>query len=145
MRHHYDIGYTVRWENSSPGSVHFTKSLALDESLQDIVEYEFEKEYRIPYKATSWYLEPGAREFVKGIEGKWLSNNLDTLSYYNGNPRFEEFLLGKHTRELDCAVETLALCTLEGMFPYEGTCYTIEDDNGNTFMEGGCGKDIGIL
>ena len=55
-------------------------SITIAEDLNDIITYLYEKHYNIPYDELSWYLEPGAKEFVKDIEYRWLHNTLDTTS-----------------------------------------------------------------
>lgn len=52
-------------------------------NLQDILEYEYENKFRKKYNCLSWYLEPGAKEFVKDVESRWWKNQIDTVSLYN--------------------------------------------------------------
>lgn len=49
----------------------------VDITCQDIIEYLFKEKYGKEYSPLSWYLEDGAREFVKDIEDSWLRNEID--------------------------------------------------------------------
>ena len=55
----------------------FDYSYYVDVSLQDIIEYLFKEKYEKDYNPLSWYLEDGAREFVKDIEDSWLRDDID--------------------------------------------------------------------
>lgn len=68
----------------------------VQESIQDIIEYLYEEEYHMPYFQTSWFLEEGAREFVKNIETLWNTNNLDPASLYSGDGKFMSWLATKY-------------------------------------------------
>lgn len=56
----------------------------MEESLQDVIEYEFEKKYRIKYRPLGWWLEPGAKDLVKGLEEAWAENKIDMNGFYTG-------------------------------------------------------------
>ena len=77
-----------------------TFDICIDENLQDIIAFLYYKKYDKPYNELSWYLEEGAREFVKDIEDQWLHNTLDTFSLYK-DEEFLEFLSECYTDELD--------------------------------------------
>lgn len=68
----------------------------VQEILQDITEYLFEEEYGMPYLYSSWFLEEGAREFVKNIETLWTTNNLDAASLYTNDGKFISWLTNKY-------------------------------------------------
>jgi hypothetical protein len=55
----------------------------VQESLQDVIEYKYYKKYDKPYHPLAWYLEDGAKEFVKEIEDAWLHNTLDMYAIYS--------------------------------------------------------------
>lgn len=55
----------------------FDYTYYVDISLQDIIEYLFKEKYEKDYNPLSWYLEDGAREFVKDIEDSWLKDEID--------------------------------------------------------------------
>ena len=80
-----------------------TDSTTITENLNDIVSYLYEKHYGIPYNELSWYLEPGAKEFVSKIENDWLHNTLDTWSIYQDKEFVKKLLL----REYEPAVDDL--------------------------------------
>jgi len=98
MKHNVDVKV---WCSCSAlnmdGEESFT--IAVDEDLQDIIAFLYYKKYEKPYNELSWYLEDGAKEFVKDIEDKWLHNTLDTFSLYQ-DPEFLEFLSDWYTDEL---------------------------------------------
>lgn len=54
----------------------------IQSNIQDIIEYEYENKFRKKYDALSWYLESGAKEFVKDLENKWFSNKIDTIAMF---------------------------------------------------------------
>lgn len=76
-----------------------TFSITIDEDVKDIIAYLFYKKYDKPYNELSWYLEDGAKEFVKDIEDKWSSNTLDTFSLYQDR-EFLEFLSERYADEV---------------------------------------------
>lgn len=78
-------------------------SITLTESLYDIISYLYEKHYNIPYNELSWYLEPGAKEFVKDIEEKWLHNTLDTSFIY----RDKDFVKGLLLKDTELSTDDL--------------------------------------
>lgn len=63
----------------------------VDENLKDIVAFLFYKKYDKYYNELSWYLEPGAKEFVNELEQAWLNDAIDTFELYH-NPEFLDFL-----------------------------------------------------
>lgn len=54
----------------------------IQSNIQDIIEYEYENKFRKKYDALSWYLESGAKEFIKDLENKWFSNKIDTVAMF---------------------------------------------------------------
>ena len=60
----------------------------VSEDLKDALPYLYEKHFGKPYKELGWWLEDGAEEFVKGLEDKWLKNELDLSEVYKD----EDFL-----------------------------------------------------
>lgn len=65
--------------------------VSFTEDLDDVIAYLFYKRYGKYYNELSWYLEEGAREFVKGIEDSWNANTFDAFSLYH-DPEFLEFI-----------------------------------------------------
>ena len=63
----------------------------ISEDLEDVIAYLFYKKYGKYYNELSWFLEPGAREFVKEIEDSWNANTFDTFSLYH-DPEFLKFI-----------------------------------------------------
>ncbi len=45
--------------------------------IKTLIPYLYEKHFGKKYNELSWYLEEGAREFVKDIEDKWMHNQLE--------------------------------------------------------------------
>ena len=60
-----------------------TVTYVFTEDLDDIVHFLYEQEFKIPYNELNWYLQPGAKEFVKDIEEKWLKNQIDCSKFIN--------------------------------------------------------------
>ena len=71
----------------------------VDLSLQDIIEYLFKERYGKYYNPLSWYLEDGAREFVKDIEDSWLRNDIDEYGMLK-DLSLREFLKEKYKDEV---------------------------------------------
>jgi hypothetical protein len=71
-------------------------SFNINENIQDIIEYLFEEEYHCKYMYHSWYLEDGAREFVKNLHTLWNNNSLDTMSLYTQDSKFKQWLSEKY-------------------------------------------------
>ena len=58
-------------------------NIKINPDLKDVIAYLFYKKYGKPYNELSWYLEDGAKEFVKGIEDSWNANTFDEFSLYH--------------------------------------------------------------
>ena len=69
----------------------FDIEVPVTESFRDVLAYLFEKKYDKPYSELSWYLEEGAKDFVKDLEDKWLHNEIDTFTLYHDRD-FLDFL-----------------------------------------------------
>lgn len=98
----------------------------IQSNIQDIIEYEYENKFRKKYDALSWYLESGAKEFVKDLENKWLSNKIDTVAMFQ-DFKFIDWLKERYyERALSKAsLETLEYSTEALMSFYRAMC----DDN----------------
>lgn len=71
----------------------------IDENLNDVIDYMFIQKYNRPYENNlGWYLEDGAKEFVKDIEDKWWHNKLDTYTLYH-DYKFLDYLTEKYRDE----------------------------------------------
>ena len=55
----------------------------ISEDINVVIRYLYEKKYNKPYNELSWYLEDGARQFVKDIENSYLKNTLDMFALYH--------------------------------------------------------------
>ena len=75
----------------------------VDITCQDIVEYLFKEKYRKEYNPLSWYLEDGAREFVKDIEDSWLRNEIDEYGMLQ-DLDLRDFLKEKYEEDVEDAV-----------------------------------------
>lgn len=81
----------------------------IEENLQDIIEYTYEKHFYKKYNYLNYYLEEGARKFIKDIEDSYWSNKLDTYELYN-DYRFIEWLTAKYViKAYDKYIESLDL------------------------------------
>lgn len=72
----------------------------VEENLRDIISYLFENKYFKEYDESNYYLEPGAKEFVKDIEEKWYNNSIDPHDFYSyKNFGFLDFLRWRYAEE----------------------------------------------
>ena len=71
----------------------------VDEDLRMLVAYFYEQHFNKPYNELSWYLEEGAKEFVKEIEDKYWNNEIDSFAL----SRDESFIdfLSEHYEDVD--------------------------------------------
>lgn len=78
----------------------------VDLSLQDIIEYLFKEKYCKEYNPLSWYLEDGAREFVRDVEDSWLRDDIDEYGMLQ-DLHLREFLKDKYRCDVEeqCATE----------------------------------------
>ncbi len=121
------------------------------EDLNDALPYLYEKHFGIPYSELSWYLEPGAKEWVKELEDKWMHNELDLSEVYNDeefiaslseeNTHLSESTIEDMKDELEDAIEEeldcLSVSELKELYDEDDVIrYTIEDDNGNVIAGG---------
>lgn len=98
----------------------------IQSNIQDIIEYEYENKFRKKYDALSWYLESGAKEFVKDLENKWFSNKIDTIAMFQDfkfidwlKERYYERALSKASLE---SLESLEDSTRALMSCYRAMC-----------------------
>ena len=80
-------------------------SYLVDLTLQDIIEYLFKEKYEKDYNPLSWYLEDGAREFVKDIEDSWLRDDIDEWGLLH-DLHLKDFLKEKYKNEVMQEAET---------------------------------------
>lgn len=80
------VGYCEALDYTSSNETGYTVSVS--EDLRDAIPYLYEKHFGVPYRELGWWLEPGAKEFVKDLEDKWMHNKLDLSEVYKD----EEFL-----------------------------------------------------
>lgn len=99
--------YTFKDENGNSLVTDFPYTIS--ENIQDIIEYKFSEKYNIDYNYTTWYLEEGAKEFVKDLEYKWWHNQLDTTELYSFDYKFVNWLKDKYYNE--AYEEALNHCT----------------------------------
>jgi hypothetical protein len=50
---------------------------------------------KVDYKELGWWLEPGAKEFVKALEEQWFYNKIDTVKLY-ADYNFKDYLKDKY-------------------------------------------------
>lgn len=138
MNFKFDITYLVYWENDAQGMKRIEKTFFVDDSVQDIVEYEFKRKYGKPFGITNYHLEPGAKDLVKGIESMWEKNSIDLLRYYH-DLGFVSFFIEKHTKDYNGLIERDVCDMLESLYPNKMTYYSIEDSRGYICLEGQAG------
>lgn len=63
----------------------------LEEDIEDIKKFMFFKKYNKHYNDMNWYLEEGAKEFIKQVEDDWLANKLDTDAIYKDSYIYEMY------------------------------------------------------
>ena len=124
----------------------------ISESLEDALPYLFEKHFGVPYRELGWWLEPGAKEWVKEIEYKWMHNQLDLSEVYKDKEFLEELAL-KYSYQIDEDTiddlkdefeerireefDLLNNDELKELYEYDDSVnYTIEDDDENVIAEG---------
>lgn len=124
----------------------------VSEDLRDALPYLYEKHFGVPYRELGWWLEPGAKEWVKEIEDKWLHNKLDLSELYK-NEEFLNSLADKYSDRIDeDTIEDLRdefedmirdeLSDLENdelkeLYEWDDSVnYTIEDSEGNIIASG---------
>ena len=81
-------------------------SYVVETTLQDFVEYFYFKHYNKEYQSLSWYLEEGAKEFVKSIEDDWMHNRIDEFALMNDRD-FKKFLKHKYSYAIEREYLTL--------------------------------------
>ena len=101
----------------------------IQSNIQDIIEYEYENKFRKKYSALSWYLESGAKEFVKDLENKWLSNKIDTVAMYQ-DFKFLDWLKERYYEKAlsKASLDTLEDTTRAVMSCYRAMCDTYEEN-----------------
>lgn len=78
---------------------YFTHEYFVDVSCQDIVEYLYFERYEKYWNPLSWYLEEGAREFVKDIEDSWLRDDIDEYGMLR-DLSLKDFLKSKYIEDV---------------------------------------------
>lgn len=65
----------------------------VQESIDDILHYLYEKRFDRDFAEISWYLEPGAREAMNEWEQAYLKDEIKTYDYYSSlNYEFTDWL-----------------------------------------------------
>ena len=62
------------------------------EDLDDVISFLYQEKFGKAYNELDWYLEPGAKEFIKDIEEKWLKNQIDGYEIVK-NPNFKKWVI----------------------------------------------------
>lgn len=140
MRHSYDCNYSVEVEDEDGKALGRSSNsyrLLVQESLEDIFEFEFQKKYDKTYSPLNWFLEPNSILLYKDLENKWLRNEIDTYKYYYNNEEFKDYLLKKHMHEISGCLESKVIDELRHLYPHrEYLGYTIHGDNECIWIEG---------
>lgn len=124
----------------------------VSEDLRDALPYLYEKHFGVPYRELGWWLEPGAKEWVKEIEDKWFHNKLDLSEVYK-DTEFLASLAQKYSTQINedtvedlkddfemmlrDELDYLDNDELKDLYEYDDTIdYTIEDEDGNIIASG---------
>lgn len=86
----------------------------VEQRFDDILRYLYEQKFDKKYSELAWYLEPGAKEAVKGWESAWIQNDIKSYDYYTTmNYPFIDWLKEEYYRDAlaDC------LSRMESMSP----------------------------
>lgn len=125
--------------------------ILVSEDLRDALPYLYEKHFDVPYKELGWWLEPGAREWMKEMEDKWMHNQLDLTEVYKDS-EFLASLSDKYADYSSVDIDTLrdefedeirdelyslSNDELRDLYEYSDSVdYTIEDSSGNVLASG---------
>lgn len=119
-------------------------TVTIAEDLRDAIPYLYEKHFGVPYRELGWWLEPGAREWMKDIEDKWFHNQLDLSEVYKDEEYLQELaqeyysvsveniddMKDEFEDALKDELENLSNEELKELYEYDDSVdYTIEDDD----------------
>lgn len=104
MRHTIYINLDFLYDE---GQIKLNYPFTVEENISDISRYLFEKKYHKKYDELGWYLEPGAKAFIKDLEDRWLRNQIDTFDLYELNFNFRDWLKEYYT------TDAIRACTRE--------------------------------
>lgn len=124
----------------------------ISEDLRDAIPYLYQKHFGIPYAELGWWLEPGAKEWLKEIENKWMHNQLDLSEVYKDKEFLKELCL-KYSNQINedtlddlkdefedkiqDELDYLDRTELVELYEYDDKVnYIIEDHNENIIAEG---------
>ena len=125
--------------------------IIINEDIRDVISYLYEKHFGVPYRELGWWLEPGAKEFVKELEDKWWKNELDVSKIYADEEYLKELateraLFSEEDLEdaqdyfeesLRSELDDLEQDELEDLWNFNITVdYTIEDEEVNVLAVG---------
>lgn len=71
----------------------------IEEDLNMLIAYFYQKHFGVPYRELGWWLEEGAKEFVKDIEDKWLHNEIDSFELMR-DTEFQQFIQDNYTADV---------------------------------------------
>lgn len=93
-----DIDYFCEYESPCLDYMSYpkTKCVKVDETLEDIIEYLFNKKY---HRAYNWVQDKESREFCKKIEDDWFYNRIDTFELFQ-DIEFKSYLKEKYIDEI---------------------------------------------
>lgn len=67
----------------------------VEEKLQDIIEYEYEKKFHKQYIHSMSRVDKEMKQFIKELETLWFNNQIDTVTLYN-DYKFMDWLKEKY-------------------------------------------------
>lgn len=88
-----------------PSNCAINYTYLVDIGMNDFIGYLFEKKYNRSYDDLGWWLEDGAKEYIKELEFAYMHNTLDTYKYIR-DPEFISWLTDKY---YDDALEELLM------------------------------------
>lgn len=92
----------------------------IEPSLKDIIKFLFKQKYDKNYDDLDWYLEQGAREFVKNIEDLYAKNMIGNANWILQNKvKLIEFLKEEYKSRVQSAFE-------REIFDEYGDSFTVE-------------------
>ena len=143
---YYTVSYTFTGVCPIVDFQHTLESgdVVVSDDLWNAIPYLYEKHFGVPYKELGWWLESGAREWMKEIEDKWLHNQLDLSEVYKDQDYLNELAKQYYTVSVEDIedmkdefedalrdeLDLLSTEELRELYEYDDSVdYIIEDDN----------------
>ena len=72
---------------------------SVEENIEDIVAFSFERRYMVKFNQLTWFTYPDAKDYVSGIEKAWISNKLDSYALYVYDNDFIDWLKERYEKD----------------------------------------------